>query len=480
MIVKRLVHLFSLDYTKVVIYMLQSTEYDPIPYVKWFWRVEDFTKVMYRRNLKMTKAARLLLTAIRAGVFAQYITGLVFAALAISSHSLSDALVAFALIVSAPVVWAQLITLPLIAGRRLIVTPAQKKKIKSSEKIFALHPAIKIAVVGSYGKTTMKEMLLTVLSEAKKVAATEANKNVAISHAEFARKLSGNEEILIIEFGEGAPGDVPKFSKLTKPDMGIITGLAPAHLDKYKTLQKAGEDIFGLADYLNGKKIYVNSESDAVKPFLKKGFILYSADEAAGWRISNPNTSIDGLSFKMSKGAKKMDIKATVLGKHQIGPIASVCAIAAELGMTTSQIEAGAAKIKPFEHRMQPYQVGGAWIINDAYNGNIDGMKAGLELLSQLKAKRKIYITPGLVDQGPETTRVHHKLGELIAEANVNEVILMKNSVTDHILSGLEKGNFKGKIVIEKDPLLFYSNIDQFVAAGDLVLMQNDWTDNYN
>ena len=77
-----------------------------------------------------------------------------------------------------------------------------------------------------------------------------------------------------------------------------------------------------------------------------------------------------------------MKIKASVLGRHQVGPLAAICAIADRLGMSRSEIERGAAKVVPFEHRMQPYQLSGAWVIDDTYNGNIDGMKAGLKLLA--------------------------------------------------------------------------------------------------
>jgi UDP-N-acetylmuramyl pentapeptide synthase len=105
-------------------------------------------------------------------------------------------------------------------------------------------------------------------------------------------------------------------------------------------------------------------------------------------------------------------------------------------------------------------------------------MKAGLSLLRELDATRKIYVTPGLVDQGAEEKRVHKELGEAICEANPDKVILMKHSVTDYILEGLR--DYKGELVIEEDPLDFYTNLDKFVAAGDLVLLQNDWPDNYN
>jgi len=147
--------------------------------------------------------------------------------------------------------------------------------------------------------------------------------------------------------------------------------------------------------------------------------------------------------------------------------------------MSNEQIISGVAAAKPFEHRMQAYGLSGGWVIDDTYNGNIEGIRAGTELLSDLSAKRKIYVTPGLVDQGKEKKAVHLELGRLIAGAEPDVVILMKNSVTAFIVEGLEFANFKGVTKIEENPLQFYNNLGEFIAAGDVVLMQNDWPDNY-
>jgi UDP-N-acetylmuramoyl-tripeptide--D-alanyl-D-alanine ligase len=128
---------------------------------------------------------------------------------------------------------------------------------------------------------------------------------------------------------------------------------------------------------------------------------------------------------------------------------------------------------------MQPYQLSGAWIIDDTYNGNLEGIGAGTRLLKDLDAKRKLYVTPGLVDQGEQTESVHNKVGQLIAESQPDVVVLMRNSVTEYIKAGLKEGKFSGELRIEDNPLEFYTNLSHFIASGDLVVMQNDWTDNY-
>ncbi|MBC7708236.1 hypothetical protein H7Y63_03365, partial [Polaromonas sp.] len=341
------------------------------------------------------------------------------------------------------------------------------------------HPGAKIAVAGSYGKTTMKELLATVLSEGLDVAATPANKNVSSSHAYFARKLTGTEDVLVIEYGEGAPGDVERFARITSPTHAVITGLAPAHLDQYKTLAAAGQDILSVADYLKGNNVYVNDESPDLLPLLKPDYLRFNKHGALGWKVKDAALTLQGTSFTLTKGRKSLSLHSGLVGRHQIGFLSLVATLGLSLGLTPEQVQSGVAHTKPFEHRMQPYRLGGAWIIDDTYNGNLEGLRAGTALLAELPAARKIYVTPGLVDQGVETERVHITAGRCIAEAKPDIVVLMQNSVTNFIALGLREAGFNGEVRIEDNPLDFYTNLNHFVAAGDLVLMQNDWTDNY-
>ena len=477
--IRGLLSLYSWHYPKVLIYMLQNTEYAARPYLTWYWHTIRFDRVMYRRTLQRTLAARLLLMAVRIGILVQLAVGIELLLLGLDHQITGGAAFGLAVIISYPVVWAHLVLVPLVLGRLLIVKPKQWFIIKESKSIFGNFNGVNIAVAGSYGKTSMKELLVTVLSKGKKVAATPANKNVPISHAYFARKLTGDEEVLVIEYGEGRPGDVTRFAQTTRPTHAVITGLAPAHLDRYKTLKAAGKDIFSVGAFVVPEQVYINGESPDALPFVAKGQQLYSDKGALGWKVSNVRVGLDGTRFIMQKGADKLELHSRLLGRHQVGPLAFAAAFAHQLGLSKTQIKAGIAETKPFEHRMEPYQLAGAWVIDDTYNGNLDGIRAGTRLLKELDATRKIYVTPGLVDQGKESPKIHQEMGRLIAEAKPDMVVLMEHSVTAHIAKGLLDAGYKGELLIENDPLNFYQNLQLFVANGDLVMLQNDWPDNY-
>lgn len=476
----RLWSYYGPSYQSSVVYMLQSVEYQVAPFLSWYWRTQDFSSVMHRRTLNKTVAASRLLIVLRFGIWLQMVLGIGLSLYSFVNGTWQGVFMGAVLSASAPVIWAHLIILPLLAGQILIVTPRQKQMIEKSKEIFQNHPGTIIAVAGSYGKTTMKELLLTVLSEGKKVAATPANKNVAVSHAKFAAQLEGDEDILILEYGEGRAGDVLAFAQTTRPDIGIITGIAPAHLDQYSSLEAAANDIFSLADHLDNKNVYVNAEASSTHAYIKPAHVTYSANAVGDWSIKNIRVTYTGTQFVLSKGEQKLKLSTQLVGIHQVGPLAVVAVLGLQFGLSPEQIENGVKKTTPHEHRMQPRKLGGGWIIDDTYNGNIEGIRAGLELLTMLPAKRKVYVTPGLVDQGAETVAVHGEIGRLIAKANPDKVVLMQNSVTKYIQEELQARGYSGELQIEHDPLTFYSNLEHIIAAGDLIVMQNDWTDNYS
>ena len=477
--IKAFLSMYRLKFFTTIVYMLQSSEYDEIKYLRWFWSTQDFNKVSRRGFLKKTRSAKVLLNVLYLLAALIIITGIFCIVKWHSNKFLGGDCFGIALIIGYPIIIGNLVVLPLMLGRLLFINPSNNQKILKSEKIFAAFKGEKIAIVGSYGKTSMKELLMTILGDNLKVAATPGNKNVAISHANFAFKLSGDEDILIIEFGEGQPKDVELFSRITHPSRAIITGLAPAHLDRYKTLQAAGDDIFSVANFVDPSKIYVNSESSETENFIRPKFNKYNKNGVNGWTVDNIKTSIKGTTFDVKKGKVKLSLSTGLIGEHHIGGLVLATSLALELGLSEEQVVAGVARTIPYEHRMQPYELNGAWVIDDTYNGNIEGIRVGCELLSKLDANRKIYVTPGLVDQGNDTKVIHEKLGSYIAKSDADTVVLMKNSVTEYIKHGLKVNGYKKKIIVESDPLKFYMNLSHFIASGDLILMQNDWPDQY-
>lgn len=458
--------------------MLQNTEYRLGNYLKWLHRTSDFSVVMKRRQLDMTKKVRLLLLTLRVialVLFAAVVAGIV---MTILSNNYLWAVCSLLLILIAPHILSYGILVPLFIGWLFIQKPRERTMINRARKTLADHFGYRIAIAGSFGKTTAKEILLTVLSESKKVAATPGNMNTAIGISRFINKLHGDEQILIFELGEEKLGDVRRLSRIVRPEMGVITGINEAHLASFKSLDNTVSTIFELADFVEGPQLYVNGESQLVKKHKKADQIVFDRTSVDGWKVSQATTTVSGTEFTLSKADITMYAQTSLVGLHTIGVTAAAMVIAHELGLSVKEIEQGLRNVKAFEHRMEPRPLHGAWLIDDTYNGNSEGVQAGLAFLKTVDAKRRIYVTPGLVEQGEKTQSVHEMIGETAA-SSADVVVLMQNSTTEFIKAGLARKKFKGQLIEVDDPLEFYSNIEHFIAAGDVVLMQNDWTDNY-
>lgn len=472
----KLAALFSPRLVRNLVYMLQSSGYSVRDYLAWFWRVPDISKVMYRKSLDLTPKAKLLILVGWAAVGAQLLH---IAWLLLVADSGWQRLSGVGWLLLLPNITAHLLPLVAKIGTFIIQKPKEGQILSAAHQKFSNSPAIKIAVAGSYGKTTMKDVLATVIAKGKKVAVSPGNLNTPLGLAEFAKALNGEEEVIVLEFGESHPGDITELCKLTLPNYGIITGINEAHLSTMGSLASAGDTVFELADWLGPDHIIGNGDNNEVKRRASKKMQLYGINGVGKWKTNDIVADLSGTRFSLKKGTKKVKVDTMLLGQHQVGPLCAVVDVADALGLSVKQIESGLSDTKAFEHRFQKLDLHGAVIIDDTYNGNIDGMKAGIDFAKSVTAERKIYVTPGLVDTASQKARLHKDIGKR-ASGVFDVVVLMKNSNAPFIKQGLEKGRFKGELKEIDDPLGFYQNLESFVAKGDLVLLQNDLTDNYS
>jgi UDP-N-acetylmuramoyl-tripeptide--D-alanyl-D-alanine ligase len=486
-----------------LVYMLQASEYESERYLAWVRRVDDFRSVQKRGRLRYTPKASALLVAGWVIVVAWAIVMLNTECLPFLLNTRCSTFlrwfIALLGIAALPFALPRALLAPLFL-LRVAQAPIERRIIKKAQRKIRESRAIKIAIAGSFGKTTMKEILRTILAEGKKVAATRGNANTPIGISRFVGTLDGSEEIIIFEFGEYYPGDIAALCALVEPDIGIVTGVNEAHIERFKTLERTTKTIFELAEYLGEKPLYVNGESPraaAAAQCQKSGCLpsgqhpdvghighkMYSRQGVADWRVSEETTGIEGTRFTLTltraHGAGTIEAVSGLLGLHQIGPLAAAAAIAFELGLSAAEIESGIRKTRPFEHRLEPKrEIPGVVTIDDTYNGNPDGARAAIEFLRSVEARRRIYVTPGFVEMGERSKQVHEELGRTLASV-ADVVVLVRNSSTPHIARGLTAAGFKGQLLWYSDALAMYAALPMLTLPGDVVLLQNDWPDGY-
>lgn len=467
---------FSVKLPLYLVYMLQQVEYSPSKFLEWLKRMilskRSVALLRRRGTLHYTSKSIALIISLYC-FMALYLAILWYSWINIGNIAVIGVLVM-------PVSSIFILVLQTWVADTLFVQPSLRRAVNVARTSYSDSHATKIAIIGSYGKTSMKEMLTKVLGSQFKVAATKGNMNVISSQVKFVNGISRDEDFLVIEFGEGAPGDVKKMLDMVQPTDVVITGLAPNHLELYKSIDAIADDFLQSYQYVSAERVYLSGESNLLREFMPPSAITYSQQSVLGWTIKNIMISLDGVSFTMQKKDETLAIESSLLGRHQVAPLSFVSAFAYQHGVKPAAIQRAIKELTGYEHRMSLRSLQGANLIDDTYNGNIEGMRAGLELLRELQAKRKWYVTPGLVDQGEETERVHNQLGKYIADANPDVVVLMRNSVQEIIAQSLKRNGYNGELRVENDPLHFYQNIEHLIAAGDLVVMQNDWTDNYN
>ncbi len=476
---KRIQSAYSWKYPTTLVYMLQASEYTIRDYIEWLGRVDDFGHVMVRKKLVMTTKAKALFVVTWLLILL-WLVAILYIALGMPASA--SLLAVVALVILFPLVLPYALVVPLWLGQLLVQRPRERAALALASATLAKHPGYKIAIAGSYGKTSMKHILETVLAQKLHTAGAPHSYNTPLGIAKFIGGLKGDEEVLVFELGEYYPGDIRSLSTFVQPDLGIITGVNEAHLSRFKTLDATAAGIFELADYKPSMAIYVNGESKLAYDYAQKHYkpTFYGHKGSHGWEITNAHSDIEGTHFVASKAKRTVKARTKLLGLHQVGPIAAAIAIAAELGLSDKQIEQGIAALEPFPHRME-IRTGSDNIpvIDDSYNGNPDGAKALITFLAGLKEFRRFYITPGFVEMGTRSSVVHQELGRELAAAKIEVVALIRNSVTNDVAVGLNSADYAGRVLWFEDAESCFTGIHQYTKKGDILAFQNDWPDNY-
>lgn len=344
-----------------------------------------------------------------------------------------------------------------------------KRKIKNLKNLKI------IGVAGSYGKTGMKDLLATVIDEKFQVVKTPESVNTPVGIARLIiSEVNKKTEILIIEMGEYYSGDIKNICLIAPPQISVITGINEAHLERLKTIDNTIKTIFEIAQNMKPNGILLlNAKDKLIKNHYKK-FIarqeiyLYQAKGKIEFNEDAPGFIYQKIFFP-------------VLGQYNLDKIDGVIYLVKKLGLTTKEIENGLKKVKTPAHRLQPVfnREKNILAIDDSYNGNPDGVEEAIKTLSLFKKRRKIFVTPGLVEIGDKSREVHQRIGQRLNDV-ADLVILVKNSATPDIEEGLIKAGFNQKNILWFDSMMeAQNNLANILKSGDVVLFQNDWPDNY-
>ncbi|WP_313756992.1 UDP-N-acetylmuramoyl-tripeptide--D-alanyl-D-alanine ligase [Tissierella sp.] len=311
----------------------------------------------------------------------------------------------------------------------------------AQEKIKSMKELNVVGITGSFGKTSTKFIVGTILGEKFNVLNTPESYNTPMGLSKVVNnQLTNRHDVFIAELGARNIGDIKEVSELVSPKIGVITSIGPTHIETFKNIDNIMKTKYELIEELPTDGIAIfNYDNEYIKKLADKTFkekILYGIEDKEKLDLYAENIEVSefGSTFTVrDKEGNSIRCTTKLLGKHNIYNVLAGVAVAKSLGLSFDEIKNGIEKIEPIPHRLNIINPGtGIIIIDDAFNSNPIGAKAALEVLSQFKEGRKIIVTPGMVELGSMEEEANKELGISIGKV-CDYVILIGEKRTEPI-----------------------------------------------
>ena len=347
-----------------------------------------------------------------------------------------------------------------------------RKFVKRAGQVLDETKIIRIGIVGSYEKTSIKNILKTILSEKYEVVATPESYNTPIG---IAKTVAGEDfsknQIFIAEMGARKAGDIAELCALVKPDYAVFTGVCEQHIETFGSV----ENVFAeKSEILRcGAKVVC---AESLKPFVSEGKNVLFAN---GDYIKEKTLSATETKFTLLLDGEAVAVSTELLGESAVENVLLAVTLAHEMGMAAEEIGRGIAKIKSIPHRLQLLRTGDAYVLDDGYNSNVRGAKESLAALARFSGK-KCVVTPGIVECGILEEKINQELGAQIAQIVPDLVILVGSTLVGAVKTGYQnaQGDME-KLCVVKTLQAAQEKLVGWADAGDCVLFLNDLPDVY-
>ena len=287
-----------------------------------------------------------------------------------------------------------------------------------------------VAVGGSNGKTTTKELIASVLRQKLSTLWSEASFNNDIGVPLTLLRLEPHHEAAVIEVGTNHPGELAPLVATVQPRFGVITSIGREHLEFFGDVSGVAEEEGWLAELLpaNGK-LFINGDTLCAEAIARRcrgkvARIGFGAKD--DWSIRNLRPDERGLVFQVTAPVDVFsgDYRVNLLGRHQAANATLAIAVGAELGLDAEEIRRGLLSCQPAKMRLQVSESNGLHILNDAYNANADSMLVALQTLQEFPCSgRRIAVLGDMAELGAHSDEAHSEIGRRTAELGVNQLV---------------------------------------------------------
>ncbi|HXJ87686.1 MAG TPA: UDP-N-acetylmuramoyl-tripeptide--D-alanyl-D-alanine ligase [Candidatus Binatia bacterium] len=285
-----------------------------------------------------------------------------------------------------------------------------------------------IGVTGSAGKTTTKEAIAHVLASKFRVLKSEGNFNNHFGLPLMLLRLEPEHDLAVIEMGMSHAGEIRALAKIAQPDVGVVTNVAPVHLEFFDSIAGIARAKYELVESLPSSGTAVlNADDEYVSQFgrdFKGRVIRYGTAIGADVCAENLQSSgAEGSEFDVVVAAHRGHAKLPLVGQHNVLNALAAVSVAIAQGMKVSEAIAALATLKPADKRGQVLQLGNITVINDCYNSNPKALRAMVDALSGMRAKRRIVVAGEMLELGPAGEELHRESGRHMAENRIDVLI---------------------------------------------------------
>lgn len=340
----------------------------------------------------------------------------------------------------------------------------------------SLSSSIVVAVTGSVGKTSTKDIIASVLSTKYKTHKTSGNYNNHIGVPLTILGMNNDDEVLVVEMGMNHFNEISLLSNIAKPDISVITNIGTAHIGNLGSRENILKAKLEILDGMIGKKVILNSDDDMLASVVNKLKESYdvstiSINNNSTYKAVNVDFKVFSSCFDIAPYCSNVEID--VGGTAYVYNALTAYAVGKHLNISDENIKLGIKNFKLSSSRLEKkIMTNGAIIIDDTYNANYDSMKSSIELLGRVNNKRKIAILGDMLELGEYTKTFHKNLGDVIADEKI-DILITIGKFTLNIEKRLQELGWDNSRLYhfekESDSYKFLTN---FIKDNDIILLK--------
>lgn len=308
-----------------------------------------------------------------------------------------------------------------------------------------------IGITGSVGKTTTKDAIAHLLSIKYRVHRSKGNFNNHFGLPLGLLKLEPQHEMAVIEMGMSHAGEITALARIALPDEGVVTSVAPVHLENFASLADVARAKYELIAALpSGAAAFLNLDDEYVSQFGRDfhgKVVMFGTGSAADVRAENVELlGASGARFDLVAGSCRQSVTSPLLGVHNVSNVLAASAVALFHGITPSQIAEALPSLEPADKRGQVLQVGNITVINDCYNSSPKALMAAADTLASMPARRRIVVAGEMLELGPTGEQLHRDSGRYLATKRLDFLLGVRGSAK-YMVEAARQGGIQADFV---------------------------------